>query len=418
MTQTRFIILLIGFLIGSSVNGQVKSNRDVPYYTTQTHQLKANKIFQLPLSEEFTAVKLSSFDSIIYTVTVLVEGREFTLTFDTHSKKEIPSCFLVFPNPSKDVAIICKEGFPLKVELFFAPYHQIDYKQNLKTKVENCTKPLTLSQADWRTGLPDPVPGRNSTTVKHCIIHHSAGSNTNTDYLNTVRNIYLLHTQSNGWDDIGYNFVIAPNGDIYSGRDPLGVADEDNIQGAHYCGKNGGTMGVCLLGNYNDVQPTDTIRESLYKLLAWKLHKEELTALDSSRHPNSLGDFLGTVAMHRLGCSTSCPGDSVALLIDSIRYKTKELLDQCTPIVSTLNLGIGKLTIRPNPSSGHLNVNTKYRSLNLQYKIFNNLGQQVTEGNFDSSGYAFASIKNGVYRLEIWSDSKRIHTLKQVFFKP
>lgn len=33
-----------------------------------------------------------------------------------------------------------------------------------------------------------------------------------------LRSVYKMHAFTNGWGDIGYNFVISPNGVIYEGR--------------------------------------------------------------------------------------------------------------------------------------------------------------------------------------------------------
>ena len=88
-------------------------------------------------------------------------------------------------------------------------------------------------------------------------MHHSAGSTFDTNYTAVVRSYYLLHTEVNGWDDIGYNYLIARDGSIFAGRDPqnrTGVA-QDNVHGAHFCGKNDYTMGICVIGDFTSQAP-------------------------------------------------------------------------------------------------------------------------------------------------------------------
>lgn len=48
---------------------------------------------------------------------------------------------------------------------------------------------------------------------------------------------------SNGWDDIGYNFLVGEDGNVYEGR------GWDNV-GAHAKDFNSQSMGVCILGTY------------------------------------------------------------------------------------------------------------------------------------------------------------------------
>ncbi|GAB1349228.1 hypothetical protein MASR1M107_14420 [Ignavibacteriales bacterium] len=37
----------------------------------------------------------------------------------------------------------------------------------------------------------------------------------------------------------------------------------DNVVGAHFCGYNGGTMGVSMLGTYTTVSPSAALQASL-----------------------------------------------------------------------------------------------------------------------------------------------------------
>jgi hypothetical protein len=286
------------------------------------------------------------------------------------------------------------------------------YPANLKNK-SNCTKPPTIPQSEWREGLPAPKPGRKTTIVKHCIVHHSAGSNKDTNYVNTIRNIYLLHTESNGWDDIGYNFVIAPNGSIFSGRDPLNEGDEDNIQGAHFCAKNGGTMGVCLLGNYNLTSPSTVMQNSLKDLLAWKLKKEELSTTQYFPHPDAFGDNLGTISMHRNGCPTECPGDSLALLLNTIASETQEIMDQCNGVVSVRKpIPKYKQMIYPNPSDGRFYVMIEAEANIDTYALKGMDGKRIVMSNFPANGLIKTDISSGIYFIELFSNEVPISSQK------
>ena len=256
---------------------EIEDFSQAKFYYKDTLTLVAEKMYHINFVQNYTAIKITERINNQTAVHVTTESDSLYFgTLITNDDIDIPPGFAIFKQPINKLTLKTNKNTELIIELFYAPVIGLDIK-SLRKKKDDCEKPETILQSVWRTGLPNPTPGRISVVVKHCIVHHSAGSNTDTNYVNTIRNIYLLHTQSNGWDDIGYNFVIAPNGVVFSGRDPQGVDDEDNIQGAHFCAKNGGTMGVCLLGNYNLVSPTQTMIDALEHLLVWKLNKEELS---------------------------------------------------------------------------------------------------------------------------------------------
>ncbi len=199
-----------------------------------------------------------------------------------------------------------------------------------KSNRQPCNRPEIIPQSEWRCGLNPPNYNRAFTEVKNIIVHHSAGSNTSTNYLQVVRSIYILHTQSNGWSDVGYNYLIDQEGTIYAGRDPGEGGAQDDVRGAHFCGSNSNSMGICLLGNYELVQATDTTYSSLNALLSWKINKEEqLTATGVTNHP--LNSNLDHISGHRDGCATACPGQNVYDRLPVIRLEVEALVATCDP---------------------------------------------------------------------------------------
>ena len=313
------------------------------------------------------------------------------------------SCFQIFETPQSALNLNFGnfEG-EVKLHLFYArPLINPSLIKLFKTS-NRCDKPEMISYTVWRQGLPDPKPPREETDVGHLVVHHSAGNNADTNYINTVRNIYLLHTQSNGWDDIGYNFLVAPNGIIFKGRDPQGVADEDNILGAHFCGKNSNTMGVCMLGDFMKVRPTSNAVFSLKYLLAWKLKKDRLDAFGQTKHPRETGNYLNNLCGHRDGCNTDCPGDSLYAMFPFIKSEAARIADSCGLVLKNKIVKPNKkITVFPNPCSGKLTINTNIELSSPSIEVYGLTGNSVFSGDFRSKESFDLVLPAGLYFYNI-----------------
>lgn len=195
-----------------------------------------------------------------------------------------------------------------------------------------CPQPAYEGRNDWcpsGTCPPDATPV--NTTVTHLIVHHSAGTNFSNDWAAVVRSIWDYHVNVNGWDDVGYNWLVDPNGVLYEGRG-------DNRLGAHFCGTNGGTMGVCVMGDFTAVTPTGQAIGALVELLAWKACDRGLDPLGSAFHPSS-GLTLNNISGHRDGCATACPGESFYPLLPGVRQDVVDYTaSSCSAIAPPSNL--------------------------------------------------------------------------------
>ena len=108
--------------------------------------------------------------------------------------------------------------------------------------------------------------------IKKIIVHCSATPR-NKDF--SAEDIRDWHVKGNGWDDIGYHFVVRINGKIEYGR----MVDK---YGAHVSGHNYDSLGICYIGGmdkdmkcWEDTR-TDKQKESLVLLLKTlkKFHPE------------------------------------------------------------------------------------------------------------------------------------------------
>lgn len=112
----------------------------------------------------------------------------------------------------------------------------------------------------------------------------------------------------NGWDDVGYHYLIHPNGKIYEGR-------KIYHKGSHVAGANTGKIGILLLGDY-DEQWWD-FDDSLSKAhvanannLIKTLKKEFGTVTKLGGHKEYLP-----------GKNYSCPGNLIMAKIGKMRTK-------------------------------------------------------------------------------------------------
>ncbi len=195
-----------------------------------------------------------------------------------------------------------------------------------------CPIPGFFSREDWCPNGDCPVdPTPTYTAVDHLIVHHSAGPNTSSDWAAVVRSFWDFHVNTNGWDDIGYNWLIDPDGKVYLGRG-------NDVLGAHYCGMNTGTMGVCVIGDFTDIIPTTDAQSKLVDLLAWKCCTEGIDPLGISERANS-GQVVVNIAGHRDGCSTACPGESFYPLLPNIRDMVSfKIIAGCSGLPGATNL--------------------------------------------------------------------------------
>lgn len=207
------------------------------------------------------------------------------------------------------------------------------------------TTPHIVTRAEWGAdeSLKRTRGGckRKFYDVQQLFVHHTAGSNYDSDPAATMRSIYWYHTQRQGWCDIGYNFVIARDGTIFEGRwarkyAPWEVHSSENlvqraVAGAHVSGYNSGSVGVSVMGNFSRIRPPAAARASLVGLLAWEADRHDLDPQSSHLYVNpdtGATRWLKVIAGHRNAGFTECPGNYLYKALRRIREETATVVGE------------------------------------------------------------------------------------------
>jgi hypothetical protein len=175
--------------------------------------------------------------------------------------------------------------------------------------------PPVISRSEWGARLPDhqapnefgfatsPLnpqlyvyPGTLADVYNTVVIHHSASLLASNE---TMADIQDSHMDVNGWADIAYHFGIDKDGLIYEARD-IGS------RGASVAGFNTGTIGIVIMGNFEQENPLPVQMVSLQALVNGLASSYSLTHLagHSEFNPESV-----------------CPGNYMKLYLDELAQK-------------------------------------------------------------------------------------------------
>jgi hypothetical protein len=218
-------------------------------------------------------------------------------------------------------------------------------------------QPPILARRGWAQNLAPPSVAPAYGVVRMAFVHHTENPNGYSagEVPAMLRAIYAFHRYTNGWDDIGYNFVIDAYGRIFEAR--AGGIDEP-VVGAHAGGYNLLSTGVAMLGSFMGSPITPAARGALESLLAWKLSLHGLPAEGRvavrvnpagavySRYPANARVSLQRISGHRDGDSTDCPGNVLYGELPGIRAAVAKLAPR--PARLTLTLASAPTPVPPS----------------------------------------------------------------------
>lgn len=168
--------------------------------------------------------------------------------------------------------------------------------------------------------------------VNRIVVHHTATSVNMSNPSQTVKAIYDEHRFrcSNNvgrypdncaldytWSDIGYNYLIDPHGSVYEGR-----AGGNGVIGAHAI-PNSGSIGIGMLGNFDNALPTTQALDTLKKMIGTL---SLINQFEVSWHTGLFG--------HRDYLNTACPGQR---LFELLPYIANEVMLNRISLAAALN---------------------------------------------------------------------------------
>jgi hypothetical protein len=180
--------------------------------------------------------------------------------------------------------------------------------------------------------------------VQKVIVHHTATTNADPNPAATIRSIYYYHAVTQGWGDIGYNFVIDEAGNVYEGRysrayapgaSPTGEDLSGNgVTAAHVQGYNSGTVGIALLGTLTNQDATPAAKGALERLIAWIDSTHGIDPQGSLLYTNPVSGLQATfpnIAGHRDLAATECPGGVFYATLPTLRSDVAALIAAAEP---------------------------------------------------------------------------------------
>ncbi|MDX6631361.1 MAG: hypothetical protein QOH00_3607 [Gaiellales bacterium] len=187
-------------------------------------------------------------------------------------------------------------------------------------------QPAIIARAGWGAdeAMRRAAP-RYADAVRMIFVHHTDTPNGYApgDVPAIIRAIYTYHVRSNGWNDIGYNFLVDAYGRVYEGR---GGGIDRPVIGAQTEGFNTGSVGIAVIGNGSLAPLSAAARDALVNLIAWRLDVAHVDPLGqatmmsggTARFAAGKSVSLRVVSGHRDANATDCPGTFIYAALDGI----------------------------------------------------------------------------------------------------
>jgi uncharacterized protein with LGFP repeats len=190
--------------------------------------------------------------------------------------------------------------------------------------------PVMFTRSQWGGDAVVPRAAPSYGQIQLAFVHHTVNANEYgpEDSAAIVLGIAKYHRDHNGWNDLGYNFLVDQYGQIFEGR--AGGIDLP-IVGAQAQGFNSVSTGVACIGTYTSVAQTEAGMEALARIIGWKLSLHGIPVAGAVTVTSAGGETnkfrSGTpvtfqrISGHRDGNATSCPGNVLYTQLADLRTR-------------------------------------------------------------------------------------------------
>ncbi len=238
---------------------------------------------------------------------------------------------LVFTEPSTIVRYETADGDGAPAQVAGLSFTYLDSTggpvtfdaQSEEVSTAAVSKPRVISRAEWgadeslRYDEVGEIWEKEYVEVEHVIIHHTDTPNFQ-DPFAAMRSIYYYHTVTQGWGDIGYNYLVDFRGNIYEGR-----TGGENVVGGHAFQYAYGGAGIGVIGKFAFQDVTTAAQSAIVAITAYVgRNLNPLGSADFLQVPN-----LPTIASHRDVNQSTCPGDYLYDDLPLIRQYVNEVIN-------------------------------------------------------------------------------------------
>lgn len=246
----------------------------------------------------------------------------------------------------------------------------------------------------WQcSGWPPTSPLRNA------IVHHTTSGNnyTQSEVDDVLRGVYYFHTQTLGWCDISYNFLVDRFGGMWEGRTG---SISSQVIGGHARGFNTGSVGVAVIGNYDGVTLPSAALTGLGTVLRQRLGQAGIfpngivtvQSAGSSRYPAGRMVNLPTISGHQDSSLTACPGTGIYYRLADLRNLLQHDLPSSTTAPSPSS-GVTAPSAVPPLRRGHVGPRVKQLQDALNYS---------TGSRLSGDGLFGAGTEQALKNFQLW----------------
>lgn len=230
------------------------------------------------------------------TVDTVVKNQELLAGFETSTASR--------------ASVISRSGWGANDELnYYAKGQEPDSGADIDADDSNDEIAKVISTENGKTLK---WPYQYAKTIRTIVVHHTASTNDLNNPKQAIRNIQYYHAVNRGWGDIGYNYIIDQDGKIYEGR-----KGGEKVIGGHAVPVNKTSIGIAVLGNYEEQQVPGKVIESLVKISS---EKASIYGLNLTGKFNYKDKTYNVLQGHKDNSATACPGANLYAALPSLRY--------------------------------------------------------------------------------------------------